>query len=335
MNRISLIFVFIGFSCSIFCQEKKVYFHQIGSLQQQELELIDMILKDKKIRKKSNDFILYNVIEDQPPKDISDASNRLNPYNIINKNYPNEQSVRDKIEENITKASSNTLSKKSKNTLFIYCYTSSKNWIFSQIADFENVELTSLNKKSKKKFIKKLRKKKYDKVHVILDNGFVECKYCEENISKRSEQELIPEIFLKPSQIIRPIDKPSKYRIEFENVKGFKIYEIEIMGPSGILFKDKIEISKTFNPDRNLNLNLNYNEEELVFSVSDKYLGQLCYSLEEDLTIDNVLKEDCNCQQECLYNKEFAIRVRGVSRFLPENHDIWSKYVRIYFQCSK
>ena len=108
------------------------------------------------------------------------------------------------------------------------------------------------------------------------------------------------------------------------------------MGPSGILFKDKIEISKTFNPDRNLNLNLNYNEEELVFSVSDKYLGQLCYSLEEDLTIDNVLKEDCNCQLECLYYQGVCYQQRQVLvDSLPENHDIRRIFVRIYSQCSK
>jgi hypothetical protein len=216
---------------------------------------------------------------------------------------------------------------------------------FNESHDIRCGELFTREKDIEKLIRQVSKKNRNNSVLLLLDNGFERCKLCKENLpelileysSSRELYKLTPtfKIPSKNGQTMRPVGTPSRYQLEFNlEIDIFDYYEIEILSPSfdEPLLKKILKVSPSDNSAENIQMikapNGNYR-----INIRDKFLGIECIKLQDRSSSDEI-DEECDCTYECLYQKVFKIRMRGVDNLL-KTKNIWSKEVDVFFQCSK
>ncbi len=243
---------------------------------------------------------------------------------IVNKVYNDEKDVIDKI--------------KNFNALNILSFSSDLNFnpSLKDIGIFSN-ELRRLTKNTKK--IK-------ENVLIVWFNGFLPNKLSTENFKVIYEQnkkngtisQLIPNITnIKPLTRVIPVS--DNYNFVFEPIEYYNSYQVLLTfydvetGNDLEIFNEIVDIYKN-NKDFKLTREIGTNR--FILSINNKFLGYKCYSL---LKITDSGKIEgpngCDeCKDECLYNKEFSLSIRGhVNNFNSE--DLWSSKIQpIFLQCT-
>lgn len=210
--------------------------------------------------------------------------------------------------------------------------------------DFDlNDGIFETDKEIKKLFKAISKKNKNSKVFILLNNGFEKCRYCEENLPELLKEfatyggmeNITPQLTTpyKNGQTLRP--EGSRYRIEFDQqLDVFQAFEVEITSPSlnAPILKRVVELSKSDNPKEEIII-FNTIEGKKRLYISDEFLGIECLKLQDRVNSDEIDFE-CDCIYECLYRKEFFIRIRGLtSSFISDQ--VWSPKKMVLFQCSK
>lgn len=210
--------------------------------------------------------------------------------------------------------------------------------------EFNDEFIDSESSKEIKKLFKAITKKRRNnKTFILLNNGFEKCRYCEENLPELLKEfatyggmeKITPQLTtpFKNGQTLRP--EGTRYRIEFDQkLDVFQSFEVEITSPSlnAPLLKRVIRLSESDNPKEKIII-YNTIEGKKRLYISDEFLGIECLKLQDKVNSDEV-DFDCDCIYECLYRKEFFIRIRGLtSSFISDQ--VWSPKKMVLFQCSK
>jgi hypothetical protein len=313
-----------AFSQNKFQEITVVYFRELSEEELAKLiELKKLINPSKK--KEKYQITLKNFYSDKTTKFNSEGDLYYLPKSIINKTYNEENEVIDKI--------------KNFNATNILSFSSDLNLSSSlrYIGLFSN-ELQQLSKN-----IKKVKK---GDLTLIWFNGFLPNKFSAENIRMVYDQnkkngtlsQLIP-VITNIKTLTRVIPVSNNYNFIFEPVEYFNSYQVILTyhdynsGEDIEIFNEVIDTSlqsKDFKLSRQTGTN------RYVLSIDNRFLGYKCYSLQKvNITTGVPGGDDCGeCKDECLYNKEFSIRVRGyVNDFNAE--DLWSASIEQFFlQCT-
>lgn len=130
------------------------------------------------------------------------------------------------------------------------------------------------------------------------------------------------------------------YEIKIDSIGYFDEYEIEIYrfqqnGVKNMLLNERIGFEAV--TARGVSINSEPTTKECLIRIPAKLLGQLCVSTfatsKDEVPTD---EEEClQCAYECLYRRDFEIRIRGVASGLTYD-DIWSTPIKhVQFQCAK
>jgi len=193
--------------------------------------------------------------------------------------------------------------------------------------------------------IKEARKKaKRKSVKIILDNGFIEPAYSKERLENYLNSHSSNCLNLKP-QFTKIKDRYQLrpegfyYVLEFDTVGYFDSYEIEIFrsidGEKKILVKNIFNV-KEKSESEDFYLTLGSKSRNAKIYLKESYLGLNC--------VNNIRKENIigkgwdplcgECQNECLYQTNFNIRIRGIAEGYTEDC-LWSDEIKkIEFQCT-
>jgi hypothetical protein len=247
------------------------------------------------------------------------------PKNIVNKSYSDEEAIIEKI--------------KNFNAANILSFSSDLNInpILKKIGLFSN-DVYQL-----RKIIKKIKK---ESVTVVWFNGFLPNKFSAENIKLVYEQnkkngtlsQLIPNITnIKPLTRVMPVS--DNYNFIFEPVEYFNSYQVLLTFYDYNTEEDVEifnEIIDTSIQNKDFKISREVGTNRFVLSINNRYLGYKCYRLQRKNNTKGVPdSDDCgDCKDECLYNKEFSISIRGyVSNF--NSDDLWSNKIQQFFlQCN-
>jgi hypothetical protein len=333
MKIINTIILFISFTLSIGAQTsiKKIDIYYFDNLGKEYEQLVNDIWEklDKQKNKFKFELKLINFYDPSKALIVRDTSSiKYMLKDIDNSNYFQEDAVSQKLNELSAEFDYKAVVTLSGNYNFVL-----QNGLFE-------------NEKELKKLKKNItRKNRNEKVFILLNNGFQKCKYCEQNLpflmeelSRQGElSSLQPKLTVpeKNGQTIRPIGQPSRYYIEFEQeIDLFSNYEIEITSSSlsEPLLKKVIPFTEMDNSSENIQM-IRTSDGKIRIFIRDEFLGIECLKLQESANSDDINLE-CDCIYECLYRKVFKLRIRGVSQG-SFSHDLWSKQIDVFFQCSK
>jgi hypothetical protein len=180
--------------------------------------------------------------------------------------------------------------------------------------------------------------------NVIYYNGFFPYVFSsirlEQAYTQNGVRNLIPSFTdLNEYYQLRP-NSSSMYEIRLDSLGYFDQYEIEIYrfqpnGAKKMLLNERIGFEAV--SPRGLSINSVGANKFCLILIPDKLLGQLCVST--FATADNEVptdEEECQqCAYECLYRRDFEIRIRGVASGLTFDA-IWSTPIKhVQFQCAK
>jgi len=190
------------------------------------------------------------------------------------------------------------------------------------------------------KTIKKQSKSK--EVKIYYDNGFLLPAYSKERLSNFLENEndcesLRPKIRgVKDKYQLRPSSQ--FYQIEFDSVGYFNAYEVEIYRyverEKRILFHEIIEIKNKKDSESEYSIEHDSKKRKSIIYLNEKFLGKSCVNIRpaNELGIDWE-DSDCDCVQECLYDVNFNLRIRGVAEGFTDDC-LWTEELKkIEFQC--
>ena len=338
MSRFLILsFLFFCQAPTLFGQSKNVDIYYFRNINNIEKEWIGDI--EKTLKKKFKGSYHINLINFYAPKKylpLPKFSINNISQGIVNENYYDIADVQEKIQSLLT--NSNKYHYKA-------CVTFSKDREFK--VDSKESTKDLIDSKQKKKLKKELKKKKNKNVFILLNNGFEKCQFCPENIQnlfdkyyKSNNLNLLKPKFKNPylGEMLRPNGTPSKYEIIFDHIKGFDRYEIEITSSSlsTPLVKEVLEFStEEIDLYANFSMKKSFDGKFVSIYLRDENIGMQCFKRQENINADDV-DDDCDCIYQCLYQKKFNIRVRGVSKHLTSGNDlIWSDSIEFLFQCSK
>jgi hypothetical protein len=179
--------------------------------------------------------------------------------------------------------------------------------------------------------------------NVVYYNGFFPYVFSSARLNQAFDEKgarnLIPSfVDLEEYFQLRPTS--AMYEITLDSIGYFDQYEIEIYrylqnGGKKILLNERLgfeSVSAT-------GVSINYTgiNRSCVIRVPEIPLGRLCVSTfatsNDEIPTE---EEEClQCAQECLYRRDFEIRIRGVASGLTYD-EIWSTPIKhIQFQCAK
>lgn len=328
MKIYSLCITLILFTCASFGQKKSTikihYFDKLGANDKEQLlEIEKKVFKSKK----------YNI-------------RLINVYNKIARSFEDEESFKylPSSIENLNFKTSEDYDIILNNNSWTYDFDKSdENFLWKGES---NKDLKGL-KKSLKNEKKKIKKGEKTELNLVWLNKLVDYKFGEKNLNKLYGQKknknelkgLIPSI-TEPSnrQQIRPNE--DSYIIKFDSVGYYDKYEIEIKSTSRSMRKTILK--ETFEFGENMDGDyLIYSGErrrcEIFLNL--KKLAEMCYRLSgENIHLPDIpdMKDDeCDpCKLECLYSKQYSMRIRGiVDGFAKE--DLWDEIELFQFQCPK
>lgn len=237
---------------------------------------------------------------------------------------------------------------KSKNDLIngIIEYIEEDDWNIFYSKSFNEIKNVKIrNHNNLDKLIKESQKRSKKKVvKIILDNGFNEPAYSKERLEQymksrsSSCSNLRPQFTqLKERYQSRPIG--NYYIIEFDTIGYFDSYEVEIYrlndGIKKILVKN-VFYTKEKNESEDFYLTLGNKSRNAKIFLKESYLGLNCVN---NIRKENILGKGWDplcgeCQNECLYQTNFNIRIRGLAEGFTEDC-LWSEEVKkIEFQCT-
>ena len=172
---------------------------------------------------------------------------------------------------------------------------------------------------------------------IVYANDKVESDFsCEKMASKQAEN---PSVFKvsheyeeRYSTTIRPND--SSYQLSFkqgaDGIK-FRTYEIKVEVATGAFAGNVFEPVHLNLGDVSIPGRLSENMGEVDLNLNVAWLGAQCMKVSGEEYVD----PDCECREECLYQKHFYVSIRGVSQEDCDFEIPWSDRMRISFQCEK
>ena len=225
-------------------------------------------------------------------------------------------------------------------------YTEDENYNIFYSKSFNDLKDDKIiNQSNQEALIKEVSKKSKKKtIKILFDNGFLEPAYSKERLEKflnsRSSNcnALKPQFTkLRDRYQLRP--EGYYYVIEFDSIGYFDSYEVEIYrnndGVKKTLIKD------VFNTDgsdekEDFYLTIGGKSRNAKIFLKESYLGLNCVN---NIRKENILGKGWDplcgeCQNECLYQTNFNIRIRGLAEGYTEDC-LWSDEIKkIEFQCT-
>lgn len=237
---------------------------------------------------------------------------------------------------------------KSKNDLYdgLLKYTEEENYNTFYSKSFNELKDNKIiNQSNQEALIKEVsRKSKKKTIKILFDNGFLEPAYSKERLEKflntrTSNCNALKPQFSKLKERFQLRPEGNFYVIEFDTIGYFDSYEVEISrivdGVKRILVKDVFSVSEN-NGIEDYYLTLGGKSRIAKIHFKESYLGLNC--------VNNIRKENIigkgwdptcgECRNDCLYQTNFNIRIRGIAEGYTEDC-LWSDEVkRIEFQCT-
>lgn len=332
-RQIALLLLSIIQTISLFSQTVVIEVIPTGGLDRVTAQDIDVILnklnKGKKGAKAKFAFVLTNIYNLSDEKLIVRSDDPLASKNIFfkstqNFNFKSKNDLYDGLLKYIEDENYNIFYSKSFNEL-------RDDNIFNQ--SNQEALIKEVSKKSKKKTIK-----------ILFDNGFLEPAYSKERLekflnSRSSNCNVLKPQFTKLRDRYQLRPEGYYYVIEFDTIGYFDSYEVEIYrnneGVKKILVKD------VFNTDgidekEDFYLTIGGKSRNAKIFLKESYLGLNC--------VNNIRKENIigkgwdptcgECRNDCLYQTNFNIRIRGIAEGYTEDC-LWSDEIKkIEFQCT-
>jgi hypothetical protein len=193
---------------------------------------------------------------------------------------------------------------------------------------------------------KEIQNEKEGKVLVLYDNGFIPYICDKERFIKAYNSALknnniddfkVKVYKNKDGQPFRPVG--DFYIIPFDSVGYFCQYEVDIYrnvnGEKIQLFNNIVDIKESYNSTLDYFIICPDNDyENSNLYLSKRILGLECMK-QFDSKIGEIPDPTCPCNQDCLYNKNFNIRIRGIQSG-DKDRDTWSAVLpKILLQCEK
>jgi hypothetical protein len=287
--------------------------------------LLNDLNKGKTGQKAKYIFIIRNIYDENVDNIKTTAQNLLGPDN----NFPPFLNFTIKSKESLI---DNIISMADVNDYNIY-YSPDKfnNLNSKQIINHVNQDklFSSIKKNIKKK-----------RVRIFYDNGFLTYAYSKERLDNYLKnnncESLRPQLTNYHTKYqFRPIS--NYYQIVFDTLGFFDSYEIEIYkiseGTKKYLFHNTLSFSAYQDLNNDFDLVVKLKSGKGTLYLKESLLGENCVN-QFGGNVKNWDSTCSDCQQECLYQKRFTIRIRGVVQDDSEEC-LWSNELKdIQFQCN-
>jgi hypothetical protein len=315
MRKILLnIFILLVVCTNIMAQNNKVisiiYFDNVDNVSQKILELKSKFSKSKN----KYQFELINFFNKDKRALNDQNSFNSNKKPIINYDFNDVSALSQKIDE----------------------LTNSNSIVYNE--DFLTNFSSEHNHRNLDELYKKIKKLKSENIIIYWFNGFVPYYKSKENLSntfealKKTNQvnKIIPQVITpEVDMVLKPTAK--YYIMEFEGIDYFENYEIEITktNDNRLLIKNMIQVTEDGESEDYYLFKTGYGEK-LKLKLKQDYLGYECIKNYTNEIPDST----CNCRFECLYDREFSIRIRGVKEDFYRD-ELWSNKIGPFlFQCN-
>jgi hypothetical protein len=330
---ITILLISITLSLPLFCQTVVIEVIPTGGLDKATAQDIDILLhklnKGKKGAKAKFAFVLSNIYN-------------LNDDKLIVKSDDPLAS-----KDNYFKSTQN-FNFKSKNELYagLLNYAEEDNYnIFYSKGFNELNDSRIINQSNQEALVKVLRKKSKKKtIKILLDNGFLEPAYSKERLekflnSRSSNCDMLKPQFteIRDRYQLRP--EGFYYVIEFDTIGFFDSYELEIYrnsdGVKRILVKNVFSTNGS-DASEDYYLTVSGKSRKAKIFLKESYLGLNCVN---NIRKENILGKGWDplcgeCQNECLYQTNFNIRIRGLAEGYTEDCLWVDEIKKIEFQCT-
>jgi hypothetical protein len=332
IRSIKIVFLSLFLSASLFGQTILEVI-PTGGLDKSTASELDFLLKKLNKGKSGNKakfaFLITNIYNLNDDKIIVKADD---PILNQNKCFKTSQNFIFKSKSDLNEGILEYIKQEDWNQFYSSKFNSLNN---EKIHNFNNLEnlVSEAQKKSKKKAVK-----------IIYDNGFIDPAYSKERLENfiNNRQSNCSDLHPKFTKIkdryqLRP--EGYYYIIEFDTVGFFDSYEVEIFrnseGSKKVLINDVFSVKSTEQSD-DYYIKIVSKSKNAKLYLKESYLGLNC--------VNNIRKENIvgkgwdplcgECQNECLYQTNFNIRIRGIAEGFTDDC-LWTDEVKkIEFQCT-